>query len=157
MILIETILPDDLINNLKKCENIIFKKCFSSQDIPIMHLNNSDTAMKMFLEYLQNDDNIYEKHGPVVMAHFGHPMNPYINPSTQVEVLNLLNTYQQYNGEFIPIVIPPLGGNYQYNSNKSIYLAYLNIQNLESETTICDLNITFANILVTISITPLTI
>ena len=113
--------------------------------------------MKMFLEYLQNDDNIYEKHGPVVMAHFGHPMNPYINPSTQVEVLNLLNTYQQYNGEFIPIVIPPLGGNYQYNSNKSIYLAYLNIQNLESETTICDLNITFANILVTISITPLTI
>lgn len=162
MIVIKAKLPEELINNLIECENVVFDKCYSKEDIPIIQLNQSEIATKIFLKYLQMDETLYEKYGPILMAQFGHPTNPYVNSSIQVEVLNLLNTYKLDNHEFIPI---PLSypGNFQYNSNKSIYSAYLDIQkttrnqcpllqNLQSGTTICDISIIYSNIIVTVRI-----
>jgi hypothetical protein len=150
-------LPEDLKNNLKNYDNIIYR----DGDIPIIELNKSESATKLFLEYLQNDNNIYEKNGPILKIEFGNPINPYINPLTQVEVLNLLHTYEQYNNKFI--VTSFYKQNIQYNCNYSIYLLYLNIQkpihnecqllkNLDSGKIICDLNIIYSNVVIIITL-----
>jgi hypothetical protein len=109
---------------------------------------------------LKNDD---KKNDSVLYPTFGHPCFPYITPFAQIEVFNLLQTYQLYNNEFIIAKLPFYGGCIQYNSYESIYSLYLEIQNtthtecpflkkIEVGRTICDLNIIFANIIVVIRV-----
>jgi hypothetical protein len=161
MIYIKTHLPEILIDRLKKCEHIVFRNCISNEDIPILELNNSDTGITMFLDYLKNDNIIYEKNGPILRPHFGNPIYPSINPLTQVELLNLLYTYQQNNTEFI--IPSSYTYNIQYNSNSYIYLLFVNIKNkihkecpllnnLEPDTIICYFTITYSNIIVIITL-----
>lgn len=153
-------LPNDLITNLSQCENVVFNKCHSEEDISVIQLNQSKSAMKIFLEYLQTDETLYGKHGPMLMVHFGHPINPYVDTLTQAEVFNLLNTYNNFELGSIP---SSFTGNFQYNSNKSIYSILMDIQktthdeypllqNLQSGAAICDMSITYSNIVVTLRI-----
>jgi hypothetical protein len=153
MISIYSELPENIITNLKNCENIIFK----DSDVPMIGLYESESATKMFLEFLQNDNN----NDTVLYPTFGHPCNPYITPFTQIEVFNLLQTYKSYNNEFIIAKLPFYGACIQYNSYKSIYSVCLEIQktshnectflkNLEFGQIICDINVIFSNIIVVV-------
>ena len=147
MISIDAKLHGNLIKRLNNCNGVIFNSFLPIQDIPIMMLNNSEPATKLFLYYLQTFNAIYEN-GPILKPYFGNPSYPYIDPLVQLEVIKLL----------VKCSIDDCCENIQYNSNKSIYSMYSDLHELASlkeidrEKMICELNIIYSNIVIILPI-----
>ena len=160
-------LPKGLLEGLRKCHDVVFRE---DCEIPVVELVESVAGTDMFLDFLQDEHEV----DPVLFPNFGHPLYPYIPPNIQVEVFNLLATYQPLvaanfrNGAaqfpFIVANLPFLGGGVQYHHAKiAIHAVYMEIQQIStfaancpgiasivSGQIICDLNIMYANALVVI-------
>ena len=160
-------LPKGLLQGLRKCNDVVFRE---NCEIPIVELVESEAGTDMFLEFLKDE----HKDDPWLFPNFGHPLYPYIPPNIQVEVYNLLTTYQPLVAAsfhpgaaqfpFIVANLPILGGGVQYHHAKiAIHALYMEIQqistfaancpgiaSLVSGQIICDLNIMYANAVVVI-------
>lgn len=105
---------------------------------------------------------------PILTPAFGHPLAPYVSPNVQIEVWNILSTYQPLHAQdlafgappivYIPAILPVLGG-IQYNHAQiTIQAVQQEIENpvnfltivpglvaVPSGQVICDLTIQYAN------------
>jgi hypothetical protein len=154
-------LPKDLIDVLRETPNVIIRdQC----EIIIVELVESPDGMDVFSQFLQ-----YEKEiDPLLHVDFGAPLSPYVVPHIQVEVWNILSSFQPLDVDsfrpgapliqHIPAQFPVLGG-YQYHHAKiALQCVQQEIQNpthlaqfvpgligLPSGQVICDLTIQYAN------------
>ena len=65
----------------------VFRLLQANFAIPIFGLVNSRGGNSAFLD----DDNEVDPH---MYPSFGYPLNPYVSPAAQIEVFNLLTTFQ---------------------------------------------------------------
>jgi hypothetical protein len=136
MISIDATLPVKLIERLINCPGVVINN--SS-----LVLNDSKPATNLFFYYLRTYNAIYEN-GPVLRPYFGSQSYPYIDPIIQEEVKKVIDGCCHENN--------------QYNSNKSIYSMYSDLQQIpslkkiESEKMICELNIIYSNMVIIIPI-----
>ena len=161
---IDVYLSEHLLESIRNCPDVIFRE---ECEIPIIELINSDTGTDCFLKFLQDEHDM--EVNPVLTPNFGHPLYPYIPPNIQVEVFNLLATYQKLvasNPYFIIAKLPFIGGGIQYhNSKMAIHAVYKEISGLHiftdncpgiasisSGQIICDLNINFSNAMIVLRI-----
>jgi hypothetical protein len=157
-------LPRNLISALSACDHVIVQR----GDVPIISLVDSDAGANKFTEFLCDEQEV----DPVLDPHFGSPISPYISPTAQLEVYNLLATFQQRvaadfkpNANIFPYLqaaFPLLGGGIQYHHAKiAIHAVQMEIQGLARfgpncpalsalppGHTICDLRIIYANVII---------
>jgi hypothetical protein len=161
---VRTSLPSAILEHLRQFERVVVRE---ECEIKIVELVESVEGMRYFMEFLGDDEEV----DPILTPNFGHPMYPYINPVIQIEVFNLLATYQPLAaadflpGVVIPFVIaqfPIIGGGIQFHHAKiAIQAVQSEIQNLlifnnncpgltslPSGQVICDLSIFYANAVV---------
>lgn len=155
-----TTLPQDLIDKLRELKNVVIQdQC----EIMIIELVESPTGMEVFNQFIQNSQEM----DPLLSVDFGIPLSPYVVPHIQVEVWNILSSFQSLcmNNyhinvpfiQYIPAQFPVLGG-YQYHSIIAIQCVQQEIQNpsylidfvpgligLPSGQVICNLTFRYAN------------
>ncbi len=113
-ITVTTSLSDCFLDSLKQFDDV--KVC--DGEIPIYHLVNSYGGNSVFLELLGDNNEV----DPLMYPSFGNPLNPYVSPVAQIEVFNLLATFQPLKSQdlvanvfpFIVAQLPLLGG-FQYH------------------------------------------
>ena len=158
----ETSLPENVLESLNKFADVRV----IDGEIPIYNLVDSRDGYSLFLGFLGDD----KEQDPLIYPSFGDPCNPYVSPVAQVEIFNLLATFQKLMPEdlvedvfpFIEAKFPIMGG-FQYHHTKSIQTVQLHIKNpsrfvlycpcllaIPNGTIICDLTITYANVMVVI-------
>jgi hypothetical protein len=158
-------IPQELIDSLKGYENVIYR---SDTEPPTLGMTESASAKELFFNFLQDGN---EQADTAVFATFGDPLHPFIPPEKQVDVFNLLATYQGLvSNNFVqdaaessfPFILAPLpvetDGIQYYNAKIAINAVCQEIQNpslfaeqcsgiasLIPTSVICDINVVFAN------------
>ena len=165
---ISTKLPAKLASQLKKCSGVnVREEC----EIKIFELVNSEEGTELFYSFLKDG----KKSDPLIYASFGPILHPYVSPPIQVEVQDILSSFQPLMAaDFLPgagpvVRIPApalvLGG-FQFQQAKIACLAVVEeiqlpnrigaalvgINSVPSGQVICDLNLTYANCVVVIRI-----
>lgn len=162
---VTTSLPRCFLDSLELFDDVKVRE----GDIPVFELVESRGGTSAFLEYLGDDNEV----DPLMYPSFGNPLNPYISPVAQIEVFNLLATFQPLKSEDLvanvfPFIIAqfPLIGGFQYHHAKRV------IQSVQSQiqnptrfavfcpglcatpngSAICDLTIMYANAAVVLRI-----
>lgn len=161
---ISTSLPTSVIS-LLEAKGAKLREC----EIPICVLKTED-SIRCYKEFLLEPQNEVD---PLMAVTFGPLANPYISVAAQIEVWTLLATYQPLLAQaFVPgapaialaapVVAVPLGGGFQYrHSQIAIQAVMARIENsadpvglplltaMNPGDIICDINITYANCVVT--------
>mmetsp|Transcript_16452 Transcript_16452/g.27563 ORF Transcript_16452/g.27563 Transcript_16452/m.27563 type:complete len:173 (+) Transcript_16452:2034-2552(+) len=156
-------LPNAVIDKLKACEGVVLRE---DSVMNVIEIVESIEGQQVFKDFLITDA---EEVDPILSPGFGHPLFPYIPVNTQVEVYNLLETFRSLTaanivaGGFphIPAVFPVLGGMQYHHAKIAIQAVQEEMQTaalfavqcpgivaLPSGNTICDLTITYANIVI---------
>jgi hypothetical protein len=154
------LLPQHIIHEFRDLRNVVVRdQC----EIMVFELVESPEGRDIFHHFLQDDLEI----DPLLHPTFGPPLSPYVAPHIQVEVWNILSSFQSLHAEafrasapliqHIPTKFPVLGG-YQYLAKIAIQCVQQEIQNpihlaqfvpgivgLRSGQVICDLTIQYAN------------
>ena len=84
---IRTSLPSHILEHLRKFEKVVVRE---ECEIKIVELVESVEGMRYFMDFLGDEEEV----DPILIPNFGHPMYPYVAPGIQMEVFNLLTTYQ---------------------------------------------------------------
>lgn len=156
--ILTTLLPEEILSSLHNFSDVFF----DDGDIPIVNLTISKNGTDFILDYFSNNgSNTITQ--ILLIPSFGNPNNPYIEPNIQVEVFNLLTTFQSYdskNNETLSYKNTqfPIRGGHKFCSNTGIYKLHNQIQNAQAfqnqctglisiplGQTICDLTIIFSN------------
>ena len=119
---VSTSLPDCVLNALKQFADVIVR----DGEIPVIELVESREGKSVFIKFLHDNSEV----DPLLSPAFGNPLNPYVSPIAQVEVFNLLATYQPLLlpdlaanvFPFIPAQLPVMAG-FQYHHSKRAILA----------------------------------
>lgn len=154
-------LPKAVVDKLKACEGVVLRQ---DSVMNVMEIVESIDGQEVYREFLMTG----AEEG-ILSPGFGHPLSPYISVNTQVEVYNLLETFRPLAaanivaGGFphIPAVFPVLGGMQYHHAKIAIQAVQEEMQTtalfaaqcpgivaLPSGNTICDLTITYANIVI---------
>ena len=136
--------------------------------LPIFELIDNCLAIYLVRNYWKRNPYM----DPVLSATFGNVLYPYVTPAAQVEVLSILETFQRQladdlQGNF-PLTIvnaAPLGGFQYHHSQMALFAVQEELQQLQrfaglcpnlaalqSGQIICDLNVTYANAILSIRI-----
>ena len=109
-----TPIPGCLLDSLKQFDDIKVR----DGEIPVFELVNSRGANSAFLDFLGDDNEV----DPLMYPSFGSPLNPYVDPVAQIEVFNLLATFQHLKtldliANVFPFIVAqfPLMGGFQYH------------------------------------------
>jgi hypothetical protein len=167
-ILLSTPMPKYFLNYLTTFNNVTVQ----DGEIPLIELVNSPEACSAFIDFTNGVED--DKNNNILLyPTFGHPLEPYINPLEQIEVFNLLATYESLLiPDLIANIFPyinakfPIMGGFQYYKTKLVIQAVKDqIQNptyfidkctglcaIPNGNTICDLSITYANAVIVIRI-----
>lgn len=161
---VATSLPTSLIESLESKGAKVLREC---ADVPIIDLASKE-AVDMYIHFLCGDEEV----DPLVGATFGPIANPYISAAAQAEVWTIIATYQtKMPVDFAPgapaivlnapVVAVPMGGGFQYHHAQiALHKVQARIENpnglaglpllsaMNSADTICDLNIVYANCVV---------
>ena len=165
MINLNISLPKGLLKELKNSPRVVVRE---DCEVAVVDLGNSVEGTDIFLNFLKVNEGEVD---PLLNPTFGHPLYPYIQPIIQVEVCNLLATFQPLvaadfrQGVIVPLIaanLPFFGGGVQYHHSKiAIHALYMEISQpvrfaancpgiaaLLPGQIICDLNIIFANTII---------
>jgi hypothetical protein len=156
-------LPKNIIDRLIACDGVVLREDSEINVIEIVESVDAQQVYKDFLVSLEEDVD------PLLSPGFGHPLFPYVSANVQVEVYNLLETFRPLTAAniaaggfpYIPAVFPVLGGVQYHHAQIAIQAVQKEIQTaaifnvhcpgivaLPSGNTICDLTITYANVVV---------
>ncbi len=162
---ISTSIPNCVLNALKEIPSVTVR----DGEIPIFELVNSREGNSAFLGFLGDDSDV----DPLLSPAFGPPISPYVNPIAQMEVYNLLATFQPLRTPdlaanvfpFIPAILPVMGGFQYHHAKRAILAVQEQIQNptrfanmcpglcaTAAGNVICDLSIIFGNAVIVIRI-----
>ena len=162
---VSTSLPDCVLNALKQFADVIVR----DGEIPVIELVESREGKSVFIKFLHDNSEV----DPLLSPAFGNPLNPYVSPIAQVEVFNLLATYQPLLlpdlaanvFPFIPAQLPVMAGFQYHQSKRAILAVQEEIQNptrfanmcpglcaTDNGNVICDLSIIFGNAVIVIRI-----
>jgi hypothetical protein len=158
-------LPGSFLDSLKQFVDVRVR----DGEIPIFELVDSRDGNSAFLDFL-GDDNEAD---PLMYPAFGNPLNPYVSPLAQIEVFNLLATFQPLKSQdlvadvfpFIIAQLPVMGGFQYHHTKRAIQSVQAQIQKptrfavscpglcaTPNGNVICDLFITYANAVVVLRI-----
>ena len=164
-ILVTASLPDSFLDSLKQFNDVRVR----DGEIPIFELVDSRYGNSAFLDFPGNESEA----GPLLYPTFGNPLNPYVSPLAQIEVFNLLATFQPLKSQdlvanvfpFIVAQFPVMGGFQYHHTMGSIQSVQVQIQiptrfevscpglcATPNGNIICDLSIMYANAAVVIRI-----
>jgi len=139
-------------------------------EVAIVSLETED-SVRCYEEFLQKPSS--GDVDPLVAVTFGPPLNPYIGAPVQVEVWTIVATYQSLGATAFapsarpialaaPVSVLPFGSFFQYHSNQiALHAVMARIENpadpvglplltsMNSGDTICDINLTYGNCVVT--------
>lgn len=156
-------LPKKVIQKLISCEGVVLRK---GSLVNVIGLVNSAEGQLVYKTFLADDS---EEVDPLLNPSFGNPLYPYVPHATQVEVYNLLSTFQPLDAAsifaggfaFIPAVFPIPGGFQYHHAKIAIQAVQQEIQTvgifaaqcpglsaLLSGQVICDLTITYGNVVI---------
>ena len=162
---ISTSLPLSIISSLERKGAKVLRDC----EIPIVVLEMEDSIRCYKDLLLEAKDDI----DPLLAVTFGPLLNPYISLAAQVEVWTILATYRPLLAAAFapgapaitlaaPVVAVPVGGGFQFHHSQiALHAVMARIENpadpaglplltaMNSGDTICDINITYANCVVT--------
>ena len=154
-------LPDDFLVKLRHFSDVTVRE----GDIPVIELVDSCEGNAAFMEFLGDD----RDSDPILFPAFGHPLHPYLSPQAQVEVFDMLATYQPLRTSEldVPFVTAtfPIEGGFQYQTHRAIQSVQEQIQNptrfaancpclcaTTSGSIVCDLSIIYANAVIVLRI-----
>lgn len=165
---VSTSLPGCVLDALKKIADVNVR----DGEIPVIELVNSREGNSLFLDFLDDNSEV-DPVDPLLSPAFGNPLSPYVVPIAQVEVYNLLATYQPLLSQdlalnvfpFIPAQLPVMGGFQYHHAKRAILAVQEQIQNptrfanmcpglcaTATANVICDLSIIFGNAVIVIRI-----
>ena len=163
VISVSTALPQSIISSLEAKGAVVLREC----EIPIISLETED-SIRCYKE-LQPSGDV----DPLVAVTFGPILNPYISGPAQIEVWTILATYQPLLAATFapgappialaaPVLAVPVGGGFQYHHSQiALHAVMARIENpadpvglplltvMNAGDTICDINLTYANCVVT--------
>jgi hypothetical protein len=158
---ISSSLPKKLIQELHECEGVVVRdQC----EVLIIELVDSPQGDEVFKQFLMAGNDV----DPILTPAFGHPLAPYVPPNVQIEVWNILSSYQPLRAQdltvdgppiaYIPAIFPVLGGIQYHHTQIAIQAVQQEIENpiqflavvpglsvVPSGQVICDLSIQYAN------------
>ena len=156
-------LPKNIIDRLIACDGVVLRE---DSLINVIEIVESVDAQQVYKDFLVSRE---EDVDPLLSPGFGHPIYPYVSVQVQVEVYNLLETFRPLTAtdiaaggfNYIPAVFPVLGGVQYHHAQIAIQAVQEEIQTaaifnvqcpgivaLPSGNTICDLTITYANVVI---------
>jgi hypothetical protein len=156
-------LPASIIEELTACEGVIVR---GDSSIIVIEIVNSEAGKAVHKRFLTTDP---QEIDPVLFPSFGHPLYPYVPVATQVEVYNMLSTFQPLLAAdfvvgafpFIPAIFPVPAGFHFHHAKIAIQAVQEEIQNvarfanqcpeisaIQPGQIVCDLTITYANAIV---------
>ena len=162
---VTTSLPGCFLDSLKQFDDVKVR----DGEIPIFELVNSRGGNSAFLDFLGDDNEV----DPLMYPSFGSPLNPYVSPVAQIEVFNLLATFQPLKSldmvaNVFPFIVAQLllmGGFQYHHAKRAIQSVQAQIQNptrfaafcpglcaTPNGNVICDLTIMYANAAVVLRI-----
>ncbi len=147
-------------NSLKNCPGVDYQP----GDVTLIDLTNSAEGTEIFDSFLAS---CQDQIDPVLGVTFGNPISPYVSPWVQIEIWNILRSFQNLHAaDFIPGAppfpyilgpIPPMGIQF-HHSVMAIQFAEREIMNpqyfipllphlldVPAGNIICNLNYYFAN------------
>ena len=155
-------LPDDILSQLRKSDGVVIKE---ECEIKVVELVDSEKGTSVFKAFLKDEREV----DPLLYPSFGPPLSPYVVPNIQVEVWNILASFQILRSHdfapgavinFIPASFPIPAG-IQYRHAQAIQAVQEELQHptrlavncpgiagLPSGQVICDLSIQYANVAV---------
>ena len=162
---ISSSLPDCVLKTLMQSPNVNVR----DGEIPVIELVNSREGNMAFMDFLDDDREV----DPLLSPAFGNPINPYVGPVAQLEVYNLLATYQPLLlpalianiFPWVPAQFPVMAGFQYHHAKRAIMGVIEEIQNptrfavncpglsaIAAGNVICDLSIIFGNAVIVIRI-----
>ena len=96
---VTTSLPRCFLDSLKLLDDVKVR----DGEISIYELVNSRGGNSAFLDILGDD----KEADPLIYPSFGNPLNPYISPLAQIEVFNLLATFQPLKSQDLVVNVFP--------------------------------------------------